>query len=154
MKAGPTLDGRLRIDAEGGADWFVLCQIEQDAAGDPLAERLGGLMTGDAAEDWQEFVVPDLQEEFEGRVEFVRREVASAMVEAEGAVGSLWITKERAFDWYGALNQARLALEERYRFGQDLMSPASIKDVERRSAFVRSQFYSALQSLLLDHLMK
>lgn len=154
MKAGQTLDGGLRIDAEDGDDWFVLVRIAADAEGDSLAERLGGLMDGELAEDWREFVVPDLRDEFEGRVAFVRHEVEAAMAAAQGAAGSLWISRERAFDWYGALNQARLALEERYGFGPALIPAGAMQSAERRSAYVRARFYCAIQSMLLEFVMK
>jgi hypothetical protein len=66
----------------------------------------------------------------------------------------VWIEPDDAFQWYGALNQARLALEDLHHFGPEdqvaigELSPAS------RSAFFRSHFYLALQSLLLDHVIR
>ena len=56
---------------------------------------------------------------------------------------------------YGALNQARIALENRYQFGPT----QNVTDVEtfpapKRSAFIRRQFYCALQSVLLEHVIE
>lgn len=153
MTAAPTLDGRLRIDAEDEDDWAVLGSIATDADGDPLADRLGRLIRGEAAEDWREYVVPDLADEFEGRVAFVRKEVADALALAGGGPGKLWISRERAFDWYGAINQARLALEERYRFGAEGKAPLN-QGGDAVAAYIRSRFYCAIQSMMLDFLMK
>jgi hypothetical protein len=151
MKVGPTLDGRLRIDAEDDDDWFLLGCIAKDAAGDSLAERYGEMMDGEVAEDWREYVVPDLAEQFEGKVRGVQRAIDEAR---EGGSGQIWVTRETAFDWYGALNLARLALEERYRFGPGRVLKRANQDPERYFAYIRSGFYSAIQSMLLGNLMK
>lgn len=159
MRVMPTLEGGLRIDVETATDWLVLEQIAPDALQDgtaKLPERLGALM--DEESDWDELVMPDLRNFFSGQV----RKVADAIHEAqrEAATGSetpqgeLFIERADGALWYGALNQARLALETRYKFGPsqavaglDTFPPA------KRSAFIRSQFYCALQSVLLEHVL-
>ena len=66
----------------------------------------------------------------------------------------MWITREDGFSWYSALNQARLALEEKYHFGPgEEIEPGNLP-IESRTSFLRSQFYCALQSLLLDHVIR
>ena len=57
------------------------------------------------------------------------------------------------FPWYSALNQARLALEERYHFGPAETISLEGNDPVRRTAFMRSKFYCAIQCLLLDYVM-
>ena len=156
MRAGPTLEGGLRIDAEDLGDWEVLHAILHDAKrnDDDLASELGGMITEESVvEDWREYVVPDLREEFVNQIGTVAKAIESAMLQAGGGPGSIWITKADGFLWYGALNQARLAIEDSHHFG-----PSDNVDVDelppaRRSAFLRSQFYLAIQSLLLDHVM-
>ena len=157
MKAMPTLEGGLRIDAESADDWVYLNAITLDAAScdKPLAERLGNLISDpEVASDWRDFVIPDLDEGFSTAVRNVGVAIASAQVDAGGKPGALWITRDDAADWYGTLNQARLALEEIYHFGPgEKIRPASLPPVSR-DAFMRSQFYCAIQSLLLEHVLR
>ncbi len=152
MKIAPTLEGGLRIDIETPLDWMVLRCIPYDARDDAgtLAEKLGALMDGDTeAEDWRELVVPDLQTEFDSQLFTVENSLQKAG-DDEGPA-ELFILKDEAERWYGALNQARLALEERYAFPDT--EPAAMNPGER-SAWFRSQFYLHVQSMLLDYVMR
>lgn len=150
MKAAPTLDGRIRIDIESKLDWMIMRAIPHDArtAGVDLADRLDDVIEDDASiSDWEEFVLPELREGFSGQLEHIEMVLASL---DEGSPHPIFIVKEEAETWYGGLNQARLALEDRYHFhGQDPeeMTPG------RRTAWFRAQFYQTLQSLLLEFLM-
>lgn len=157
MKVAPTLEGGLRIDAEDLGDWEVLHAILHDArrGENDLAGKLGNLISEDAgAEDWKEYVVPDLRSEFDHQLEKVSTTIESAMEQTGGGPGSIWISRADGFLWYGALNQARLAIEELHHFGPT--DTVSMEDLPpaRRSSFFRSQFYLAIQSLLLDHVMR
>lgn len=157
MKVAPTLEGGLRIDAEDGGDWQVLQAIFYDARrsdGD-LASELGGLISEEAgAEDWREYVAPDLRMEFEDQLAKVEKAVRAAMDRAGGGAGPVWVGRDEGMLWYGALNQARLALEEVYHFGPTDGVPVEELSPGRRTAFFRSQFYLAIQSLLLDHVLR
>lgn len=157
MKAMPTLEGGLRIDTENAADWEVLRAIVSDANsnGIDLASRLGGMISEEAgAQDWEDFVVPDLREAFQDELAQVGAAIESAIFQAEEGPGPIWITREDASAWYSALNQARLAIEEHYAFGSgDSISPEGLTPA-RRAAFIRSRFYCAIQGLLLDHVMR
>lgn len=157
MKAMPTLEGGLRIDTENVADWEILRAIVSDANGHgiDLASRLGGLISEEAgAQDWEDFVVPDLREAFQDELAQVGASIESAIFHAEEGPGPIWITREDVFAWYSALNQARLAIEERYAFGSgDSISPEGLTPA-RRAAFIRSRFYCAIQGLLLEHVMR
>jgi hypothetical protein len=154
MKITPTLEGGLRIDVEDAGDWFVLHGITRDAvAGDEkLPQSLGELITDEEiSADWRDIVVPELEENFQ--TDLVRVTEAIRAAEESGG-GHLWITPDNAWHWYSALNQARLALHGIHRFeSADALSPAD-PDPGIRNAFLRSQFYCALQTLLLDHVMK
>lgn len=156
MKAMPTLEGGLRIDTEDASDWELLRSIMTDAngCGVDLASRLGGIISEDAgAEDWLEYIVPDLRESFQDELDEIGAAIESAIFNADGGPGPIWITRENVFPWYSSLNQARLAIEEHYHFGQDeTLAAGSVP--ERRAAFIRSQFYSAIQGLLLQYVMK
>lgn len=151
MKVGPTLQGGLRIDVESPLDWMVLRCISYDARGSlDLADRVSGLMASDEGiEDWREYVLPDLRDGFNAQLETIEGAVALAG-DGEGPA-EIHIAREDAELWYGGLNQARLALEERYGF--------SLEDPEgmtpgKRSAWFRSQFYLQVQSVLLDYVMR
>jgi hypothetical protein len=152
MKVAPTLKGGLRIDAETPLDWMVLRCIPHDARGGglDLADRVSAPMAADpGAEDWRDYVVPDLRDGFNAQLAVIERALAAAGDGDEP--GRIFITREDAELWYGGLNQARLALEERYS-----LSNAALPEMTpgKRSAWFRSQFYLHVQSLLLDHVMR
>ncbi len=157
MTVMPTLEGGLRLDAEDAGDWELLRRIVDDAnGGEPdLATRLGGLVDDqEVAEDWQEFVVPDLREEFQDQLAEIAALIESAAFNAEGGAGPIWITRENAYAWYSALNQARLALEEVYHFGPEGTVDPRTMEQAKQAAFMRSGFYSDIQSELLEHVMR
>lgn len=147
MNVIPTLEGGLAIQPESEVDWMVLETICADI-GRPahLAESLAGLMNDDS--DWEELVVPDLEQNFNVQCDFVKRVIEDARERNGQAV---FIKKHEAEKWYGALNQARLSLEARY----DLHAKDDLEDAptELRSAHFRDRFYLQLQSLLLDYVM-
>ncbi|MEP4077731.1 hypothetical protein [Haloferula sp.] len=151
MKAAPTLDGRIRIDIESSLDWMIMQAIPHDArmAGVELADRLGDVLDDDdSVSDWEEFVLPELKEGFSSQLSLIENKLAALDKEAPDP---LFILKEEAESWYGGLNQARLALEDRYHFDGDdpeEMSPG------KRTAWFRNQFYQTLQSLVLEFLMR
>lgn len=152
MKVAPTLKGGLRIDVETPLDWMVLRCISYDARGGgiDLADRVAAPMAGDeAAGDWQEYVLPELREGFTAQLDAIEAAIAGAGDGEEP--GEVFITREDSELWYGGLNQARLALEERYGLssaGLEEMTPGE------RSAWFRSQFYLHVQSVLLDHVLR
>lgn len=153
----PTLEGGLRIDAEDRSDWELLRAIIADANSchTDLASRLGGLMSVEAgAEDWQELVVPDLREGFQDELAEIGALIESAMYQADNGPGPIWITRKDAYPWYSALNQARLALEEIYHFGPEQTIDLEVMSPVKQAAFIRSDFYSEIQSHLLRHVLR
>ena len=157
MKAMPTLEGGLRIDTENFSDWGVLRSIIVDASSETthdLASRMGALVSEDCGgEDWEEYIVPDLRESFHDELAQVGATIESAIHIANGGPGPIWINPDDVFLWYSALNQARLALEDRHRFGPTEAISLAGFDPVKRSAFMRSNFYCAIQSLLLEHVV-
>ena len=157
MKALPTLEGGLRIDAEDASDWELLRSIIVDANGceADLASRLGGLISDEAGgADWEEYVVPDLREEFQDQLAQIGAAVEAATFHAQNGPGPIWITRDDAPAWYSSLNQARLAIEEHFHFGPSETITVKGLTPERQAAFIRSKFYCAIQSLLLEYVMK
>jgi hypothetical protein len=154
MKVSPTPEGGLRIDPATQEDWHVLRAIILDANSHEtdLASRLGGLVTDERiAEDWQDIVVPDLRESFTDDLHRIYAAIEAAAAFPKDGETPIWITRDDAFTWYSALNQARLALEEKYHFGQDPESDAANLSPIRHEALLRSQFYCALQGFILSH---
>ncbi len=157
MKLAPTLEGGLRIDADAAEDWIVLDAICVDATSLPglsLYDRLSEKMVKDP--DWEEFVVPEIRSQFSDEVTHVSRAL-SAAARDDDQIGSLFITREDAPIWYGAINQARMTLEHVYKLS-DLDEFAELDELgdlgqEKLSAVVRGHFYSTFQSLLLEYVL-
>ncbi len=157
MKIMQTLEGGLRVDMEDGDDWKILLGILRDAASCDvkLADRLGNMVTAEeVAEDWKEFIIPDLDATFDADLAHVSNSISAARMESAGGPGPLWISKDDGFRWYSALNQARLAIEDKFHFGpSEEVDPAKLT-TESSGAFLRSLIYTNLQSLLLDRVMR
>jgi hypothetical protein len=150
MKVVPTLEGGLSIRPESERDWQVLEMIPADMGrSGHLAESLGGLM--DEESEWDEWVVPDLVENFDKQCSYV----ALAIKRAHSEVPSPIIVSPQDVDhWYGALNQARLSLQARYRL--DAIEFENVVDDlpdEIVQAYFRDRFYASLQSLFLEFVM-
>lgn len=148
MNITPTLEGGLAIEPSSEIDWEVLEMITKDI-GRPahLAESLAGLMADDS--EWDEYVVPDLETRFNNQSRLVAAAIQNAREHDEPVV---YIKPRHAEKWYGAINQARLALQARYKLeSQDDFEDAP---AELRSAYFRDRFYLMLQSMLLEYVME
>ncbi|WP_018970211.1 hypothetical protein [Rubritalea marina] len=159
MTVAPTLDKGLRIDVDSATDWQVLDMICTDAslkAGSSLAESLGGFMEDD--EDWAELMTPELDDQFNAQVAHVSKTISSAKKEND-LTGSVSISREDADIWFGAINQARIALEERFHLSQleeefeDGIDPENIDDPALLAAVIRYDFYSRIQTIMLDYIL-
>lgn len=142
MNILPTVEGGLRIEVESATDWIVLENIALDALDGgtgKLPSRLSALMDDDS--DWEEMVIPELKEFFTEQLRKVADTVRQAQREStDPPEGKVFIMQADGLEWYGALNQARLALESRHKFGpiQDIEDLDSFP-APKRSAFIRSQ---------------
>lgn len=152
MKAAPTLEGGLRIDAEEKVDWSILSLICVDASnmpGSPLADQLSQLESPNPLsenQDWQEYVLPDLRDTFSSQISQVAEQIKNTVRDTQGR-GSLIITPKQIDIWYGTLNQARLALEAEHKITSK--EPEELQ-AQERSALYRYEFYSQVQSWLLS----
>lgn len=152
MKALPIPNGGIRIELEDADDWKLLSRMLLDAHDedyDLVADVSGGISDEQVAGDWNEFVVPDLRDQFDDAIRRVATSLEKAFEAHQGGAGRVVIPRDAAHDWYGVLNRARLALEARYRFGA--AKGAAHADPEKHAARLRDRLYCALQSLLLDH---
>ncbi|GAA5494624.1 hypothetical protein SAMN02745181_3097 [Rubritalea squalenifaciens DSM 18772] len=155
MRVAPTLEGGLRIDADNPHDWLILEMICTDAANMPgkcLPDRLSAFMETD--DDWDEFVTPELRDQFASQIVHVSKAISSAEKEND-LTGSLFIQAADAETWYGAINQARLSLEAQFRLSNYTdEEEIDEEDTHILAAYVRNQFYSSMQSILLEYLIK
>ncbi|MFK7852427.1 MAG: hypothetical protein AB8D78_15740 [Akkermansiaceae bacterium] len=154
MKIAPTIEGGLRIDPETKEDWYILRSIIRDANGleKDTASRLGDLITDERiSEDWKEIIVPDLRESFSEDLNQVYAAIESAAAFPSEDENPVWIKQDEAMTWYSALNQARLTLEEQYKFGPEPEADPANLTPARHEALLRSHFYCALQSFIIQH---
>ena len=152
MKAFPISDGVIHIKVQDPDDWRLLSRILVDANDedfDLAADVSGRIADGELADDWRDFVLPDLRDEFDESLGRVTRTLGEAYTAHQGGPGRVIIVRDAAMDWYGVLNRARLALEARHHFAARGKSAQA--DSEKHSARLRDRLYCALQSLLLDH---
>lgn len=151
----PTLNGGIKLVIEREQDWDNLKSISDDAAED-FSKRFSLLMDEDSM--WDEIVEPELKDQFSSQVEFVEKQVELAFDNSvddfEEELPEILITEEESKIWYGALNQARLSFEEKFRKEiEDLKETGEIENGEVVRALFRNQFYFRFQSQIMDHTM-
>ena len=182
MRLGVTDEGNLLFQFTELEDWKIFEDLVVDAEGRGkgwLAKRLGVLMDD---EDWDEYIVPSLNEQFQGEITVVRDVLRKAYDDflarpdppkqpekekydllddeedkEELNCGELQIFREVSGTWYSVLNQARLALEGKWKLAaledEEDMEELQNIDQERLGAYLRYGFYTRIQGLLLEYLM-
>lgn len=161
-------------------EWNLFEQLAIDVKGRGegwLAKRFGVLVDD---EDWDELVAPELTEKFQEDVKVVQEIVARSFaawqqeqnqeavervepieedeLEDEEEYGLIPITAESSAAWYSVLNQARLAIEGKWKLSI-LKESEDFNDIEnlgeeRLAAFIRDNFYTRLQGALLELLLE
>lgn len=153
MNLTTTTEGGLELHLDHAAEWLLVLAVLHDAEsfGFDAAARVGGRMEGtDNWDDWREWVLPDIREGFQQHLRTVARAIQAGRGGKLLDPGVVTIPRTEFFDWYSALNQARLALEARYHFESEPLEDVGDGQGERRAAYFRGQFYLFLQSGLLD----
>ena len=132
--------------------------ITQDAVScdETLGRRMGNLITDEeVAPDWEEYIIPDLEETFHADVLHVATAMAAARVECGGGAGPL-VDHPRGCGSTGIARSTRRGSRSRKSITsarvRTSIPPALPPD--NRNAFLRSQFYCAVQSLLLEYVMR
>ena len=153
MKITPTLQGCLRIDIESSVDWARIEMICIDASklNSLLSVTLAEKMTVEA--DWKNYVMPDLDAAFSEQTSTIYSLIKTSRSKGSEN-GEIHITPEQCDLWYGSLNQARIALENKYSLSAH--DESEFEDLNKLpkdtlSAYMRSRFYLILQTNLLDH---
>lgn len=155
MKLACDQNGEVEIEAEDPDDWMFLKSIVIDAVAAPekLARQLAeAIQDPEIAGDWEDYVVEDLQQQFDEQVRVVYGAIEGAAKQAGGESGCVRIAKPERLAWYAVLNQARLSLEAQHHFGNRSLEELDVCGIseESRGAFLRSHDYMVLQSMFLD----
>jgi len=123
--------------------------------------------------DWNDYVVPDLHDDFARQLDLVSADLRlvqpqppTARTDSQHQTDSeddpptttpsryyeLTIPFDHLESWYGALNQARLVMQERYQFPEieNLAAIVSLLTSENLKPYLASRFYTEIQAALLD----
>lgn len=123
----------------------------------------------DLRDDWMNLVVPELLDHFDAQISKVAADL-DARVPGEcgdeflvgfgdhgelpelGGHCNVRIPREHVEDWYGALNQARLALDARYDLSGEIEPVGALETQSPawRQAWFHSRFYGMLQMPLME----
>lgn len=128
-------------------------RLHQSPIGDPTNDE-----DDEINEDWREHVLPEMIEEFARQLDVVGDDLKAAeRFEDRGGDDEYGfvIPADHIERWYGALNQARLVMQERYRF-PELETDEAIEELlrsDRFGPFLISRFYTEIQECLLKVMM-
>ncbi len=185
MRVGVREDGGVVLDRVAPVEWVMLRELPEIAASgrgvalDPLGKEVDETTDYDAAslrEDWSQFVEPELRSHFAGQVALLAGDLEAAETmdasdDPESLIGDgdgeergdgkpqrwmrIVIPADHVEPWYGALNQARLALEASERLGPalELIEELAEMDPRRRRLAVLFLFYGGVQEALLGRML-
>jgi hypothetical protein len=147
-------DGTLILS---GLDSFLAGLIrELPNTGTPEPDnegRLFPMLTGgrqpELDSEWEEFVRPELETQFQLSRDQVDEDCKK--IRNEGDAGLvLEIPSGSVLAWIHALNQARLCLATKYHFTETQMENGVVEDGPERLAMFQMQFFGMLQEWLLS----
>ena len=107
----------------------------------------------DLSRDWKEFVVPDLQFQFDSALTQVQCDLNESFAETTGGDDfCLRVPKDHLDEWLSALNQARLVLAARHGFSDDELAERFQPKLTslRGLALYQITIYGWMQELLLS----
>jgi len=142
----------------------------------PLSpDSLADEETLDSVEDWNEFVQPDIESTFREAREIVEKDLAAvemvsmeeffspaqyeAIKEDLPDLRRVKIAIEHTDAWYSTLNQARLLMNEEYDLASSeermmlRLEQQENVDPDRLLVFTQYELYSAVQGMLVEHVM-
>ena len=107
----------------------------------------------DFADDWRQYVEPDLQQLFLSNLEVIEQDLQKLRIEKTNGQGTLSIPIAHLENWIHGLNQARLALSARFHFEDEDMEPhLPLEGNPRGIALLQVRLYGFLQELFLREL--
>jgi len=149
-------DASERESAAGRARFLASPLNEEDAV---LEEEF--------LEDWQEFVAPDLHEKFTNEASVFQRDLQAIETYRVGTnrereLFRVTLPLAHGFDWFSALNQARIMLDLRYKFHDEAdefvaeLPPEVLGEMdpqERLAAYLRYDFYCMIQEWIVRNVL-
>ena len=163
------------LEALNPIEWRFLSELPHLASGSDLPPQarkrlkpdpidpLQALESDESSfeEDWREFVEPDLDRLFAESRDRVVDDLASASRNAEAPLPErIEIPNENSEHWFSVINQARLLMNEAHgiadaseRFDPEVFGESE-KGVERILLLAQYEFYTAIQSILLEYRME
>lgn len=155
----------LLTQVADAADYTDSVLVRRRLFPEPVGGDLDGKVRREINEDWQEHVIPDLENSFRRALETFEADVANARLgQAEGngvfdgqpSTYNVEIPMEHTDAWCSALNQARLALNEKYDLdllgNEEEEDEAAIASAEWL-ARLQNEYYGMIQELLIRRLM-
>lgn len=162
------------LEALNPIEWRFLSELPHLASGrdlppsalkrlkpDPI-DPLQALESDESAfrEDWREFVEPDLDLLFSDSRDHVIDDLATASRESDAPLPQrIEIANGNTEHWFSVINQVRLLLNEVHgiadaseRFDPEVFGESE-KGVERILLLAQYEFYTAIQSILLEYRM-
>jgi len=92
MRARPQANGAIRIELDDADDWKILSRMLLDAHDpefDLAADVAGQMPDGEVADDWRDFVIPDLRDGFDTGLRRVTKAVERGFAACHGGQGTL-----------------------------------------------------------------
>jgi hypothetical protein len=134
----------------------VSAKVDQD---DPRVRgRLHSSPSGGAEpdfdSDWTEFVEPGLRQLFQSSLDIVEEDLADFPPAEPSDFHTLLVPVKHLDAWLNALNQARLALAERYQISERDMESAPAGNDTRALALFQIHFYGLLQEWFVRELQR
>lgn len=157
MKIRFTDKGDMEVLLENDLERDIFPCIERDARAlgeEWLSDSLSPDFDDPWFTNWQEWVQPEVQERFD--------EQLSSLNKFSKPVGEmLFIPQAHVEAWYGAVNQARIALETIFHFSEEeipdnreeLMSKVEQWAEDKQGGYQRFHFYGWFQEILLEGLV-
>jgi len=104
----------------------------------------------DFAEDWREYVEPELAKLFQSALEVVAGDLKKMHPDPATGEATLFIPSDHLEQWIHGLNQARLVLSERYKLNEDAVDPETLPPGDPRAfLLLQMHLYAQLQLLFL-----
>ncbi len=156
MKIRFTEKGDMEIRLEGELEREVFPCIVRDARSlgeEWLSDSLGPDFDDAWFGEWQEWVQPEVQEAFNAELDSLKRF-------GQPKNDLIFVPANQVEKWYGAVNQARMALEAIFHFSEEELEGDDEElavrmeqwPLEKQGSFQRAHFYAWFQQILLEGL--
>ena len=133
---------RIPSSADPGDNAAARARIFSKPTQDPREDHL--------AEDWREFVEPELAKLFQSALEIIHGDLQKLRSDLGTGQAAVAIHSDHLESWVHGLNQARLVLTERHQLHEeDLDRAPSLAGDPRSTLLLQLHFYAELQFLFL-----